>query len=227
MRAVPPAVPVIDLWADLVCPWCRLNHERLRRTRAELAAEGVLFHVVHRPFQLAPGQPAGVTRRDHFARAFGDLARADAAFEHVRAVGAAEGVDFRFDLIELEPNTLDAHRLLRYAREEQAGQEPAVAGAVYEAFFVQGRDLGDVDTLTAIGSEAGLARRELAEHLRSPKNRAEVQLGADRARALGVRGVPTYGRNGRPTTLAQDGRSLREFLVALLAQPTPAGAPTG
>jgi hypothetical protein len=72
-------------------------------------------------------------------------------------------------------------------------------------------------------SHAGSSRSTCGRRRTGPT----VQLEADRARTLGVRGVPTYGRNGRPTTLAQDGRSLREFLVALLAQPTPAGARTG
>jgi predicted DsbA family dithiol-disulfide isomerase len=225
VTADPSAVPVLDLWVDLVCPWCRLNHQRLRRARAELASDGILFDVVHRPFQLAPAQPAGVTRREHFTRVFGDLGRADAAFEQVRAVGAAEGVDFRFDLIELEPNTLDAHRLLRYAQQRDTGQAAcAVAAAVYEAFFVHGRDIGDEDTLIAIGTEAGLEPGALAEHLRSGQGRHEVQLEADRARELGVRGVPTYGRDGRPARLTQDGLSLRAFLVALLARPSSAGS---
>jgi predicted DsbA family dithiol-disulfide isomerase len=190
----------------------------------QLAAEGVVFEVLHRPFQLAPGQPAGVTRREHFRRAFGDLARADAAFEHVRAVGAAEGVEFRFDLIELEPNTLDAHRLLRYAQGLRGGREMSVAGAVYQAFFVEGRDIGDVGTLVAIGAGAGLEPGGLHEHLRSGKDRDEVQLEADRARELGVRGVPTYGRDGRPASQTQDGRSLRSFLRTLLAEPSGTGS---
>jgi predicted DsbA family dithiol-disulfide isomerase len=119
--------------------------------------------------------------------------------------------------------------LLRYAQELDSGQESAsaVAGAVYEAFFVSGRDIGDVDTLIAIGSEAGLEHSRLAEHLRSTRDEVEVQVEADRARELGVRGVPTYGREGRPVSSPPGVESLRAFLVALPEQPVRTGARAG
>lgn len=223
------ALPALDLWVDLVCPWCRLNHERLQRARAELASDGVVFDVIYRPFQLAPGQPAGVTRKEHFTRAFGDIARADAAFEHVRSVGAAEGVDFRFDLIELEPNTMHAHRLVRFAQELESAPPgaqadvaaTAVAGAIYEAFFVEGRDIVDVDTLIDIGVASGLEEDRVGEYLRSGRDMAAVLQEADLARQRGVRGVPTYGLAGKPARLARDGLPLTAYLLALLrALPT-------
>jgi predicted DsbA family dithiol-disulfide isomerase len=210
----------IDLWIDVVCPWCRLNHSRLAKARAELAAEGVHSDVVYRPFQLAPRQPAGVTRTEHFTRAFGDMATADAAFEHVRQVGAAEGVTFRFDRITLEPNTLQAHRLLRHAQE--LGSADQAAEAVYDAFFVRGEDIGDIDFLVSIGARAGLDPEPLAGYLSSGHDTQNVQQQADLARELGVRGVPTYGVNGRPAAFAPDGQSLRPALLELLR--SPAGA---
>jgi predicted DsbA family dithiol-disulfide isomerase len=210
---------VVDLWIDVVCPWCRLNHTRLARARAALAADGVHVDVVYRPFQLAPRQPPGVTRTEHFARAFGDIRTADAAFAHVAAIGAAEGVEFRFDRIRWEPDTLQAHRLLRYAQESGAGD--ATAAQIYEAFFVRGDDVGDVATLVAVGERAGLEREALAGYMRSGQDTAQVQHEADDARRLGVRGVPTYGVHGRPVASAPDGADLPAALLGLL---TTAGA---
>jgi predicted DsbA family dithiol-disulfide isomerase len=209
-----PSVPVIDLWIDVVCPWCRLNHARLEKARATLAADGVYFDVVYRPFQLAPHQPAGVTRAEHFTRAFGDIRKADAAFERVRRIGAAEGVEFRFDRIEFEPDTLNAHRLLRYA--QQQGVADYTATQIYEAFFVNGQDIGDLDTLVSVGTRAGLDRESLAVYLSAGEDTAEVQQQADDARRLGVRGVPTYGVNGRPTTFNPGSSDLPTALRELL-----------
>jgi predicted DsbA family dithiol-disulfide isomerase len=206
---------VIDLWIDVVCPWCRLNHRRLARGRAALAADGVHVDVVYRPFQLAPRQPPGVTRTEHFARAFGDTRAADAAFAKVAAVGAAEGVEFRFDRIRWEPDTLQAHRLLRYAQER--GAADTTAAEIYHAFFVQGEDVGDAATLVAVGERAGLEREALAGYMHSGQHTAEVQRQADDARRLGVRGVPTYGVDGRPVVFSPGGADLRAALLGLLA----------
>lgn len=203
--------PELEVVLDLVCPWCRLGEARLGRALDRLGPDPRPV-VRYRPFQLQPDQPtAGVPRREHFARAFGSWERAEAAFDRVAALGAAEGVPFRMDLVRTEPNTVGAHVLLQWAQDRDAG--PAVARALFDAFFRHGADIGDRAVLAAVARGAGLDADAAASAVGDPTTRAAVARQARAAHRDGVRSVPTYRLGDRTAAGALDPDQLVAFLL--------------
>lgn len=208
--------PTLQIWFDPVCPWCFIGHARLARAQAALGDRAV--PVAWRPFQLAPEVPAGgVPRKAYFAAKFGGGERADAAWVRVSAAGQAEGVRFDFEAIALEPNTLDAHRSVRFAARQ--GRADPLIEALFIAHFQRGLDIGDQRVLADLADGAGLDGRELRAHLATGADAAETRAEAERSRRLGVRGVPSYGVEDRllPAEAAADLGRLIERLATTAA----------
>lgn len=179
----------IEVWADVVCPWCYIGERRLERAlaaRPELEARRRW-----RPFQLQPGMPAEGRPWAEFAAAkFGGRERAEAMFAQVAAAGAPDGVVLRFDRVVSAPNTVDAHRLIGWARGR--GREWEMADALFAAYFEHGRDLNDAEHLAGIAREAGLDAGEARAFLAGEEGRAEVAASQEEAREIGVQGVPFF-----------------------------------
>jgi predicted DsbA family dithiol-disulfide isomerase len=132
----------------------------------------------------------GMERQAYLAAKFGSVAEARRLYAAIGQVGALEAIEFRFDRIEMTPNTVDAHRLIRYA--EQHGREDAVIEALFRAYFIDGRDIGDCDALAALAAEAGLDPADSAAFLAGGEG-ADAVRGEDmRARQLGIEGVPCF-----------------------------------
>ena len=141
------------------------------------------------PFQLNPDLPSeGIPRVDYIARKFG--ARGKGNYERVAKVGETVGIPFAFDKIEVQPNTLNAHRLLHYA-EQQARQEE-VAEALFNAYFIAGANLTDLDTLADVAQQAGLDRAAAKAYLSSDTDRDTVAGADTEARSAGIGGVPYF-----------------------------------
>jgi predicted DsbA family dithiol-disulfide isomerase len=141
------------------------------------------------PFQLNPDiPPEGMSRKAYVEGKFGP--GGNAKYSRVAGVGKGVGIDFAFDKIQVQPNTVDAHRLLHYATTH--GREDAVAEALFTAYFVDGANLTDMDTLADIGASGGLDREAVAAYIRSDADR-ELVIDADlEARNSGVQGVPFF-----------------------------------
>ena len=166
----------IDVWSDPICPWCFIGKRRLAK-----AVEGLDVQVVWRPFQLNPQMPReGMPRAAYRAAKFGSLDRSRELEARVADVGRDEGIAFAFDRIATTPNTFDAHRVLRRAL--RTGAQDVVAEALFRAYFLEGRDLGDPAVLADLGG-GPLAGDEEAEEVR----REEAE-----GRALGIQGVPFF-----------------------------------
>lgn len=179
----------IDIFLDPICPWCFIGKRRLWHA---LAARPALRPTIRwRAFQLNPRMPAGGTeRRPYLTARFGSAAEAERIHETIGRIGAAEGIEFRFDRIAATPNTVDAHRLIRYA--ERLGAGEPVIDALFRAYFSEGRDIGDRAVLADIAAESGLERKSAAVHLASQED-ADAVRGEDmRARQLGIEGVPCF-----------------------------------
>jgi len=178
----------IDVVSDVVCPWCYLGKKRLERA---LAAEGDAIQVRWRPYQLDPTIPAGgLDRRTYMRNKFGDDGRLEQIHERLRALGAEEGIGFAFDKIERSPNTLDAHRLIRWAAE--AGVQDAVVDKLFSLYFEQGRDIGDRKLLVEVAREAGMDALSVEKRLAGGTDESEVQQEIAQAQSLGVTGVPFF-----------------------------------
>jgi predicted DsbA family dithiol-disulfide isomerase len=146
------------------------------------------------PFQLNPDLPAeGMPRQEYLSQKFGP-GHAQ-SFARVEGVGREVGIDFAFDRITVQPNTLKAHRLMLFGTTQ--GREDAVAEQLFRAYFLEGVDLTDPAALTGVGARAGLDRAALAAYLASEAGRLDV-LRADRdARQAGITGVPCFLFNRR------------------------------
>jgi len=179
----------IDVVSDVVCPWCYLGKKRLERA---LAAEtGAPIGVRWRPSQLDPSIPeGGVDRRRYMIDKFGDDGRIETIHARLEALGAEEGIAFAFDRIARAPNTLDAHRLIRWAF--AAGAQDAVVDRLFKLFFEEGRDIGDcallIETAVACGMDGEVVARLFAEGADEAEVRAEIA----QAQSLGVTGVPFF-----------------------------------
>ena len=185
---------LIEVYADIACPWCYIGERRL----AEALAQRPDMEVARRwrPFQLQPDlPPQGVPWAEFVPAKFGGAAQAARMFARVAQAGAPDGIDFRFDQVATAPNTRDAHRLVLFAAEH--GQEWPMADALFAAHFTEGRDLNDPDQLVAVAESVGLDAAEVRAYLASDAGVAEVQASQEQAERLGITGVPFYVIDGR------------------------------
>jgi len=179
----------IDVVSDTVCPWCFIGKRRLGRALA--MRPDVPVEVLWRPYQLDPTIPReGVDRRAYLKAKFGDSPRTAAMGDAIRNEGAGEGIDFAFDRIAKSPNTLDSHRLIRWAG--GAGVQDAMVERLFKAYFVEGRDIGDAAVLTELAGEAGMDTALVADLLAKGADLASVEREAGMASQMGISGVPTF-----------------------------------
>jgi predicted DsbA family dithiol-disulfide isomerase len=169
------------------------------------------------PFQLNPDLPAsGMPRREYIERKWGP-GRGPEVYARVAAAGRSEGLPFAFENISVQPNTLEAHRLLHYA--EQHGRQDEVAEELFKAYFIEGANLADPETLAAVAERAGLDRAKVAAYLASDTDRDVVQQGDAEARSAGVGGVPFFIFNRRVgVSGAQESETLLEAMEQSLKQ---------
>ena len=180
----------VEIWSDVVCPWCYIGKRRFERAVAELSGE-IEVDVVYRPFQLdptaSPGRSAPVL--DAYAKKFGGPERAQQIVDHVTRVAAEDGLEFRLDRA-LRANTLLAHRLLALA--ETTGHQQALKERLLQAYFVDGLDVGDPDVLAESAAEVGMPRDEVLRYLDSGEGTDEVQAHLRHAADREITAVPTY-----------------------------------
>lgn len=183
----------IDIVSDAVCPWCYIGKRHLEAALGELP--DVAATIQWRPYQLDPTiPPGGLDRRAYMARKFGEDRLPEIHARLVEA-GKAAGLDFAFERIERSPNTLDAHRLIRWAW--SAGKQDAVVEGLFRAFFVDGEDIGDREVLATRAAAAGMDREIVAQLLSEDADIDTVRGEIEQARSLGVTGVPFFILNGR------------------------------
>ncbi len=192
--APPKARLLVEVVYDLVCPWCYLGVRRLFRTMHR--RPDLLFDLCWRPFLLNPDMPrAGMARSDYVIRKFGGEDRARRLYASVTEIGAAEGVEFRFDRIRRTPSSVEAHRLVRWAAPQ--GRSDEMAEALFAAHFADGLDIGDHLVLRDIAAHAGLDPVATAAFLRSDEDVDAVHADNLRAHRLGINGVPCFVVAGR------------------------------
>ncbi|HLV68643.1 MAG TPA: DsbA family oxidoreductase [Polyangiaceae bacterium] len=179
----------IEIWSDVICPWCGLGQHRLERALAAFAHRDDV-EVVHRSFQLDPSFPERTEpARDMLARKYRlNDAQLDATFRRVEGLAAADGLSPYIVGDNVVGNTRLAHELLALASER--GLEEAAWKRLYRAYFGERRSIFDIDSLVALGVELGLDAEEVRAALRDGRYRARVEAEGEEARALGASGVP-------------------------------------
>ena len=182
----------IDIISDVMCPWCYIGMKRLEDALDTLP-EDVDLEVHWRPFQLDATLPKeGKDREQYLNDKFGGPEGAQEVYHNIEMAGAEAGIDFNFPAIKYSPNTLDAHRVIKWAGEQSEATQNAVVRALFIGFFERGAHLGVDATLVELAEEAGMDVTGLATRLESDEDRAETQEEAQRASQMGVTGVPCY-----------------------------------
>jgi predicted DsbA family dithiol-disulfide isomerase len=193
----------IDIISDVVCPWCYVGKRQIEAALAlykeqNPGADGP--RITWRPFQLNPQLPSeGMSREEYVVKKFG-AARAKDIYARVAGIGAEYGIAFAFDRIVRQPNTLAAHSLIALAGavEPQAnGLQDRVKEAFLKAYFLDGVDLTKTENLVEVAAAAGLDRVKAAQCLADPQSRRAVEQEDQRARAIGVEGVPFFIFDGK------------------------------
>ena len=202
----------IEIWSDLVCPWCYLGKRRFEKALSIFSA-GASVEVVHRSFQLDPSLPKGqsLRAREMLMRKY-RMTEAEVAVsqDQLQSLAAAEGLEYR--LAESRTgNTMDAHRLVHLGHEH--GIQDRVLERLFRAHFSENRSLFDEESLDVLGQEAGLP--DVREFLRSGRYENEVIADHRRAHELGVRGVPFFLFDGR---YGVSGAQSREVFSQALAR---------
>jgi predicted DsbA family dithiol-disulfide isomerase len=186
----------VDIWSDLVCPWCYVGKRRFEKALARFDDRGQV-QVVHRSFQLNPAAPRDLTssRREMLMRKYRlspeQVAEMDA---RMTQTAAGEGLDFNLEGT-LTGNTFDAHQLVHLGQAH--GRQDAVVERLFRAYFTEQRSLFDQASLVDLAVEAGLDRDEAAAALRDNRYADAVNADIDLARRLGATGVPLFVIDGR------------------------------
>lgn len=179
----------LDIISDPICPWCYIGKANL--DRALEAAGDHPFEIEWHPFQLNPDMPAGgMDRREYLELKFGGKEGAIKAYAPVVEAAGKAGLEIDFAAIGRTPNTLDAHRLIHWAGIE--GRQPPVVAALFRAYFVEARDIGEIDVLADIADGCGLDAAMIRQLLQGDSDREEIRARDAWAREHGVTGVPTF-----------------------------------
>jgi len=194
----------IDIVSDVMCPWCYIGQKRLERAMEQVADVPVTIN--WRPYQLDPTlPPEGKDRKTYLAEKFGGEERARSLYENVRQAGVSEGVAFAFDKIAVSPNTLDAHRLLRWAGSSGDGVQNKLARRLFQLYFEEGANIGDHAVLIDAARDVGMDVSIVESLLPTDADRDKVTEEIATAQRMGVTGVPCFLLEGRYAVVgAQD-----------------------
>lgn len=180
----------IEVISDVICPWCFIGKRRLEKAIAA-ARQDADVSVHWLPYQLNPDMPPeGISRKEYRIQKFGSWERSQELDANVVANGKDERIDFRFDLIERTPNTVNAHRLIWLAG--QHGCQDAVVEALFLAYFTNGEDLSNTAVLVDVVDEAGLPQKLADDLLDSGDGLDEIEEARRLAHQVGVDGVPFF-----------------------------------
>ncbi len=183
------AVQTLDILSDPICPWCYIGKAKFDAARAE--APDLPLDITWRVFQLNPDMPeGGMDRTAYLERKFGGPDGARQVYGRIEAAVVDAGLPVDFSKVKRTPNTLDAHRLIRWAR--TTGAQDAVVDAVFTAYFVNGVDIGDRDALIEIGVANGMEEDLLRRLYAEDADRALLTNEDALSRQMGVTGVPCF-----------------------------------
>lgn len=179
----------LDIMSDPICPWCYIGKANLDRALEQRPDHP--FLITWHPFQLNPDMPAcGMNRREYLETKFGGKDAAVKAYAPVVESAEKAGLKINLEAIEKTPNTLDAHRLIHWAGIE--GRQIPVVDALFKAYFVEGRDIGDADVLADIADSRGMDASVVLRLLATEEDRREMVDRDAAARGMGVTSVPTF-----------------------------------
>lgn len=179
----------LDVLSDPICPWCYIGKTHLDRALA--AEEDHPFVIEWHPFQLNPDMPEdGMDRREYLERKFGGKDGAIRVYGHIAQHAEDAGIEIDFAAIQKTPNTVNAHRLIHWAGIE--GKQNEIVDALFSAYFKEGRDIGEIETLADIADNAGMDAAVVTRLLKSDEDKQSIRDRDVHSREMGVNSVPTF-----------------------------------
>lgn len=214
-----PRKIAIDVVSDVVCPWCFVGSRRLEKALETLPDIDADVH--WRPFQLDASIPeGGLERHSYMTAKFGSRERVDQAHAQLAELGKAEDIAFDFAAIKVSPNTLDAHRLIRWASQAGDGVQSAIVRRLFSLYFEEGVDIGDrivlIETARAGGMDASVVEALLATDADKDGVKQEIETAGE----LGIRGVPCFIIDGKYAVMgAQSAEVLADAIRKAAEEP--------
>ena len=205
----------LDVVSDTVCPWCYIGKKRLDQALVMHGGDGITL--AWRPFQLDASIPeGGVDRKAYMEKKFG-AERARTVGNTIRELGEAAGITFRFEKIERSPNTLNSHRLVRWAG--TAGCQTEMVDILFRRYFEDGEDVGSHDVLLDAANEAGMDVDIVRDLLSKDADKELIRKEDALARQMGIQGVPSFVINSQWVMVgAQEPETLVRMFDKLLAR---------
>ena len=201
-----------EIFSDPICPWCLIGKTWF--DRAVEACPNQDFEIIWKPFQLNPDMPSyGMDRNEYLDQKFGGRQQALTAYKPIVDVSINHNIKINFEGIKRTPNTLNAHRLIYWARTE--GIQSRIVSALFKAYFNDAKDIGDINVLKDIGEASGFPRELIDRLLTSEEDKKvikDLDLGA---RQRGISGVPMFIVDG---TYAISGAQKTEFWKSMFAE---------
>lgn len=213
-----PSSIKIDVVSDVVCPWCYVGKARLEK--ALTLVPQIDVQVRWRPFFLNPWIPReGIERKNYLETKFGSVEAYAGMAARVASVAAEEGLVYNYDSVSRQPNTIDCHRLILWAGEDRAA---AMKQAIMNAYFRDGRDLTDIETLVELAAGQGMDAASIRARLAGNEDVAMIEQQVRAASDAGVSGVPTFIFNDRyAMSGAQPAEALASAISRILTMPEP------
>jgi predicted DsbA family dithiol-disulfide isomerase len=207
----------IDVVSDVVCPWCFIGQKRL--DKAIDAVPEVDVTVRWRPFQLDPTIPAGgMDRKQYMLSKFGSEERLREIHSRIEPLGTAEGISFDFGAIKVSPNTLDAHRVVRWAATAGEEVQNKLARRLFSLYFEEGKNVGNHAVLVEAAREAGMDAPVVEALLPTDTDRDAVATEAATASRMGISGVPCFLLEGKYAVMgAQESDALADAIRQVAA----------
>lgn len=201
----------IDVFHDTVCPWCRIGKKHLMAALASWEGEAEIYY---HTFFLNAGIPPEGYKFEEYMKAKFATTDLEPFFENPRRAGANIGLSFNFDAIQFAPNTIMSHRLIYLAPTDK---KTAIIDAIYDAYFVDGKDIGNLDVLVGLAKSVGLDDEAIRTRLTGDEAHQTVLMEAAQAQQMGVTGVPMFVFDN---TFAVSGAQPPEVLLQVIEQVT-------
>jgi predicted DsbA family dithiol-disulfide isomerase len=197
----------IDVVSDVVCPWCFIGKHRLEAALA--LRPDIKVEVHYRPYYLNDWIPReGISRNDYLTRKFGSPERYKDIAKRVQAAAAEEGLVYAPDKLKSQPNTIDCHRLIRWA--DAIGKAPQMKQRLMDLYFTEGGDLTKRDVLVQAAADVGLDANTVRADLATEKDVDAVEAESQEAKQAGIEGVPCFIFGGK---FAVSGAQPAEYLA--------------
>lgn len=208
----------VDVVSDVVCPWCFIGQKRLDKAAAAVPEVAIDIH--WRPYQLDPTiPPEGKDRRQYMLAKFGSEERIREIHQRIEPLGAAEGIAFDFDAIKVAPNTLDAHRVIRWAGTAGDGVQNRLVRRLFQLNFEEGANIGDPAVLIEAARESGMDTAVVEALLPTDADRDAVVSEIATAGRMGITGVPCFLLEGKYAVMgAQDAETLADAIRQVAAE---------